>query len=127
VWWCICIFGSLYYMRWLRVHADLELKGMDIFKHGESAYPAEAWVEYQYNRKASTSNSATKPSHMAGIGENQKTAAHNNPMEMLPTTGALFSGFSNVARQVSETSAASSSEEKRDAEKGQDNVSFSHQ
>merc|ERR1711962_1738414 len=30
VWWCICIFGSLYYMRWLRVHADLELKGMDI-------------------------------------------------------------------------------------------------
>ena len=39
--WGLVIFGSMWYMTWLRVDADLELKGMDITKHGESAYPAE--------------------------------------------------------------------------------------
>merc|ERR1712156_493989 len=30
----------------------VEFKGMDIVKHGESAYPAQAWVEFQYSKGA---------------------------------------------------------------------------
>jgi hypothetical protein len=26
-------------------------KGMDLLKHGESAYPADAWVEQQYMKE----------------------------------------------------------------------------
>ena len=29
---------------------DTEIKGVDQIKHGESAYPAIAWVESQYNK-----------------------------------------------------------------------------
>ena len=32
----------------LRVEMEHEFKGMDLLKHGESAYPADAWVEQQY-------------------------------------------------------------------------------
>ena len=32
----------------LRVETEHEFKGMDLLKHGESAYPADAWVEAQY-------------------------------------------------------------------------------
>ena len=39
--WSLLIFGGLYQMSWLRVDPDLELKGMDIIKHGEAAYPAQ--------------------------------------------------------------------------------------
>ena len=28
-------------MEWLRIDVDLEIKGMDIVKHGEAAYPAQ--------------------------------------------------------------------------------------
>ena len=34
----------------LRVSASDEEDGMDVVKHGESAYPVNAWLEYQYSR-----------------------------------------------------------------------------
>jgi len=81
------------------------------------------------NRKHSAAqqqNGGSKPTHMAGIGENKDMAAHNNPMEMLPATGALFSGLSHVARSVSVDESAKAGLEKVDLEKGQDNASFSN-
>ena len=40
------------------IRVNIELKhlsffflGMDLLKHGESAYPADAWVEQQYMRE----------------------------------------------------------------------------
>ena len=32
----------------VRVEMEHEFKGMDLVHHGESAYPADAWVEQQY-------------------------------------------------------------------------------
>jgi len=53
--WTCCLsfllFGVLYWQNILRVSADEEQSGMDIVKHGESAYPANAWVEDQYTRE----------------------------------------------------------------------------
>ena len=48
--WSTCIFGGLKYFHILRVSAGDEEDGMDVIKHGESAYPANAWLEYQYAR-----------------------------------------------------------------------------
>ena len=39
--WSILIFGGARVLGWLRVGEELELKGMDIDKHGEAAYPAQ--------------------------------------------------------------------------------------
>merc|ERR1712008_329034 len=38
-------------VKMLRVEAAAEFKGMDMLKHGESAYPADAWVEQQYMKE----------------------------------------------------------------------------
>ena len=43
------------------------ITGMDILKHGEAAYPAQAWIEEQY-RKRQQSMYDRKPSHMQGPG-----------------------------------------------------------
>ena len=44
--------GLMFYLlkkfNMLRVEPGMEFKGMDMLKHGESAYPADAWVESQY-------------------------------------------------------------------------------
>jgi len=45
---CLIMFGVLKYFNLLRVDHGMEFKGMDQLKHGEAAYPAEAWVESQY-------------------------------------------------------------------------------
>ena len=44
----IIIFSMLGYLGLLRVSKEVEVRGLDIMKHGESAYPAEAWREEQY-------------------------------------------------------------------------------
>jgi Amt family ammonium transporter len=38
--WSALLFGSLKFFELLRVSTDAEFKGMDLIKHGESAYPA---------------------------------------------------------------------------------------
>ena len=45
---CYVMFRGLKQIGMLRVDAGFEFKGMDMIKHGESAYPADAWVETQY-------------------------------------------------------------------------------
>ncbi|XP_045105403.1 putative ammonium transporter 1 [Portunus trituberculatus] len=51
---CVVMFGALRYLGWLRVSVEMEMQGMDILKHGEPAYPAEAWLERQYSSTASS-------------------------------------------------------------------------
>jgi len=71
-----------------------------LIKHGESAYPADAWVEYQYsNRKTSQGG---LPANMGGnIGaemsasgkiekKDENSKDYNNPFEMMPMAGMLF-------------------------------------
>lgn len=53
---CTVMFGSLKYFGWLRVPTDVELKGLDMAKHGEAAYPAEAWHEEQYINNNNNNN-----------------------------------------------------------------------
>ena len=43
----------------LRVEMEHEFKGMDLLKHGESAYPADAWVEQQYMEEDTSTWSPT--------------------------------------------------------------------
>ena len=95
--WSIIIFGSLKFFNLLRIDTDTEFKGNDLVKHGESAYPVDAWVELQYEKKSS---SARKPSvnvapMMQGAsGRGKDNAGYNNAFEMVPTTGKLFRGLS---------------------------------
>ena len=49
--WSTAMFGSLFYFGFLRIDRETEFKGNDIVKHGESAYPRDAWVEMQYSMK----------------------------------------------------------------------------
>jgi len=48
--WSALIFGSLNLLKILRVSDSDEYIGMDVIKHGESAYPVTAWAEYQYSK-----------------------------------------------------------------------------
>ena len=48
--WSGIIFGSLNMLKILRVSDSDEYIGMDVIKHGESAYPVTAWAEYQYSK-----------------------------------------------------------------------------
>jgi len=51
--WSTFVFGGLQYFNDLRVDSETETKGNDIAKHGEAAYPQEAWLEDQYRRHSS--------------------------------------------------------------------------
>ena len=63
--WCggcsLVIFGGLRLAGLLRVDEETEYSGNDIPKHGESAYPADAWVEMQYNKNIKEGGSALPP------------------------------------------------------------------
>jgi hypothetical protein len=45
IFWSAVVFGFLNFFNLLRVSSEDEFKGMDLLKHGESAYPAA--VSYQ--------------------------------------------------------------------------------
>eukprot|EP00092_Neocalanus_flemingeri_P000649 GFUD01000691.1.p1 GENE.GFUD01000691.1~~GFUD01000691.1.p1 ORF type:complete len:547 (+),score=127.70 GFUD01000691.1:58-1698(+) len=113
--WSAFLFGTLYYLQMLRVSIDDELKGMDLIKHGESAYPAAAWVEYQYSKGAPGTQDHNRnnavPANMSGHGlgatitmsgikEDQGGEAFNNPFEMVPTTGKMFKQMSSTFLSV---------------------------
>jgi len=51
--WSTFVFGGLQYFNNLRVDSETETKGNDMAKHGEAAYPQEAWLEDQYRRHSS--------------------------------------------------------------------------
>jgi len=98
--WSVILFGSLKYLAILRVGTEDEFKGMDLIKHGESAYPADAWVEYQYAKKKDSE--AGLPANMMGnMGakvsmsgkvetKDENSKDYNNPFEMMPMAGMLF-------------------------------------
>ena len=66
--WSILIFGGARVLGWLRVSEELELKGMDIDKHGEAAYPAQVTI------KVSNANGF----YLRSIQCNKRTDAHNS-------------------------------------------------
>ena len=43
--WSVALFGALRYLNLLRVPLDIELQGVDVYKHGEVAYPEGAWQQ----------------------------------------------------------------------------------
>ena len=49
--WSTLMFGGLSMIKKLRIDRETEFKGNDQIKHGESAYPRDAWVEMQYQTK----------------------------------------------------------------------------
>ena len=71
---------------------------------------SQAWVEYQYARVAQHGADHV-PAHMgyhglgatvtmSGIQEDQSGEPHNNPFEMVPTTGKLFKQMSSTFLSV---------------------------
>jgi len=109
VFWSTLLFGALKYTKMLRVSTEMEFKGMDLVKHGEAAYPAGAWKEYQYNKteKAPEGEATTNPvmsgggviagtMTMDGAKTNIDGEVYNNPFEMVPTTGKLMKQMSST-------------------------------
>ena len=47
--WSLLLFKLLKYFKILRIEGYDEFYGMDLTQHGESAYPASAWVDEQTN------------------------------------------------------------------------------
>ena len=87
--WSGIIFGSLKYFNFLRIDRDTEFRGNDLVKHGESAYPVDAWAELQYEKRHNaTTNVAPNMQGSAHSGSQNK--GFNNAFEMVPTTGKLF-------------------------------------
>merc|ERR1712018_733929 len=104
--WSCMIFGGLKYFDLLRIDTDTEFKGNDMVKHGESAYPRDAWVEMQYSRKISKLDGGELPPHMAGqTGDPKNEKGYNNAMEMMPAFAMLHQGSSNMFSQVAITQA----------------------
>jgi len=97
--WSTAMFFPLSYFRVFRIPRDMEFQGVDIIKHGEAAYPAAAWEEVQYGSNANAGMGL--PVHMRGGNRTATSAkkaddAYNNPFEMMPATGKLFSGMTTA-------------------------------
>ena len=105
--WSLLIFYPLKLANLYRIDRETEFRGNDMAKHGESAYPADAWVEMQYNKR---SDSAVKLDTMAinpvmsgtsgSENETIKGAKYNNAFEMVPTGGKLFQGIAGMQKNM---------------------------
>ena len=85
----IALFGTLKWFKLLRIDKETEFRGCDLVKHGEHAYPADAWAELQYN----TNKTSVMGPMMTGTDQSKKS--FNDAMEMVPTVGGLFQSVSN--------------------------------
>merc|ERR1739838_866226 len=94
--WSTLMFGGLKMLKKLRIDRETEFRGNDQIKHGESAYPRDAWVELQYNKKDSKADVGVLP-HMTGAKPGASVKDYNNAMEMMPTMAAM----SKLVRQTS--------------------------
>ena len=103
------MFWFLHRYDMLRVTLEYEFKGMDLLKHGESAYPADAWVEQQYmeddltawsptpsikneDGSRTTTAGAGGSGHKTGLPPNMKYNKHksyNDPAQMFPGTDEI--------------------------------------
>lgn len=88
--WSVIIFGSLKYFKLLRIDRDTEFRGNDLVKHGESAYPVDAWVELQYEKKSRKTSAAVAPNMQGSAARGTENKGFNDAFEMVPTTGKLF-------------------------------------
>ena len=85
---------------------------MDLLKHGESAYPADAWVELQYREDDIASLSL--PPNMR---YHHRKKSFNDPQKMFPGMSRMFGGVNGINEdlmhstisEVAETSGESSS------------------
>jgi len=72
--WSAAISSLLFYIlklnNKLRVPREMELEGLDLTKHGESAYPAQAWREMQYQND--DSGGLALPPHMLSTATKSK-------------------------------------------------------
>ena len=104
--WGFAIFGTLKLLKMLRIDRETEFRGNDLVKHGESAYPRDAWVELQYSSKKSVAGQAPNLPHMGGgndDGADEK--AYNDPNAMLPTMSKMmpfFRAHSNNAFEMND-------------------------
>merc|ERR1712223_147929 len=103
--WSVLMFGGLSLIKKLRIDRETEFKGNDLIKHGESAYPRDAWVEMQYSMKnappnASNPDNAALPPNMQGTSNNKEEKSYNNAFEMMPAFGMLHKGASGFMNTV---------------------------
>jgi Amt family ammonium transporter len=125
---CFFMFFTLKKMGQLRVEPEQEFKGMDLMKHGESAYPADAWVEAQYMKEdavmsdqltpdgeiepASKKNGGSNSQSRDGLPPNMRfsrAASYNDPHQMFPSASKLFSGMTAAAGNITKQNMAKSS------------------
>ena len=98
--WSLTIFGTLKGVRMLRVDRETEVRGNDLVKHGEAAYPRDAWLELQYAVKNTIQagnitpiSSATITRTIPGIRENgvePEPDYHQDPNALLPVMSKIF-------------------------------------
>ena len=106
--WGFAIFGTLKLVKFLRIDRETEFRGNDLVKHGESAYPRDAWVELQYAQKDKAGKGAPNiPIMGGGNDDGQGEKAYNDPNAMLPTMSKMmpfFRAHSNNAFEMSDVS-----------------------
>jgi len=125
--WSILMFGGLSLIKKLRIDRETEFKGNDLIKHGESAYPRDAWVEMQYSMKnapknASNPDGASLPPNMQGTSNNKEEKSYNNAFEMMPAFGMLHKGASGFMNTVTLNSAQEIA--KNSEKEGHDNKAY---
>ena len=76
--WSGIIFGSMRLLDVLRVSDSDEYIGADVIKHGESAYPVNAWVEYQYTKTNKIRNMIGTQINIMGMNASAPAANDNN-------------------------------------------------
>ena len=109
--WSVVIFFPLSFFDMLRIDRETEFRGNDLIKHGEAAYPADAWVELQDNKDGADANNG--PSVMSGTSSNANNtqAGYNDAFAMVPSGGKLMAGlknsFGNVAANSDDPKGAS--------------------
>jgi len=94
--WSCALFGSLKAAGMLRIDSETEFKGCDIVKHGEAAYPRDAWVEGQYALKLENgAESANNLPQIHTISNNSNAAEmpYNDPIFMSAQAGKENKGF----------------------------------
>jgi len=91
----------------LRVSREMEFQGLDLVKHGEAAYPAEAWREVQYGDDGELGQSL--PPNMISRSSNPKTKLEEkeyyemkpaNKKEMSPTENKMIGSWSKVNKNL---------------------------